>query len=148
MSTADEEVVRRYYEQMVNERKIDLVGELFADDYKWHDPQSPGVSGPGEMAAMVSAWLKALDGHSQIEDIFSADDKVTVRWTGSGRHVGELYGVHPTGNPVEVGAISVHRVEGGKIAETWHLWDTLGFLRQLCVTPQQWQLGIASSAPT
>ena len=41
----------------------------------------------------------------------------------------------PTGKKISVDAISIHRMEGGKIAETWEVWDTLGFLQQLGVVP-------------
>jgi predicted ester cyclase len=44
-------------------------------------------------------------------------------------------GIPPTGNAVRVDAISIHRMEDGKIAETWEVWDTLGFLQQLGVVP-------------
>jgi hypothetical protein len=30
----------------------------------------------------------------------------------------------------------VHRMVDGKIAETWEVWDTLGFLQQIGVVPQ------------
>ena len=33
----------------------------------------------------------------------------------------------------DIEAISIHRMEGGKIAETWQVWDTLSFLQQLGV---------------
>jgi predicted ester cyclase len=46
-----------------------------------------------------------------------------------------LNGIAPTGRKIDVSAISIHRMEGGKIAETWEVWDTLGFLQQLGVIP-------------
>lgn len=60
---------------------------------------------------------------------------MTVRWTGSGTHVGEVNGIPPTGEAVGVDAISVHRMADGKIAETWEIWDTLGLLQQIGVVP-------------
>jgi predicted ester cyclase len=60
---------------------------------------------------------------------------VTVRWTGSGTHVGDVNGIPPTGKSVRVDAIAIHRIENGKIAETWEVWDTLGFMQQLGVVP-------------
>jgi hypothetical protein len=35
-----------------------------------------------------------------------------------------------------VDAIAIHRMRGGKIAETWEVWDTLGFLQQIGVVPK------------
>lgn len=135
MSAADEAVVRRFYEQMNNERKNDLAGELFTADHKMHDPQVPTADGPDGMAAVVSTYQTGVEGHWGIEDIFSAGDKVVVRWIGTGTHVAEVNGIPPTGNKIRVDAITIHRMDGGKIAETWEVWDTLGFLQQIGVVP-------------
>ena len=51
MSAADEAVVRRFYEQMCNERKNDLAAELFAAGHVMHDPQVPTPDGPEGMVA-------------------------------------------------------------------------------------------------
>jgi len=135
MSAADEAVVRRFYEQMCNERKNEIAGEVFAPEHRLHDPQVPGGSGPQAMAEVISAYQQGVDGHWEIEEIFSAGDRVIARWTGSGTHVGDMNGIPPTGKKVRVDAISIHRVEGGRISETWQVWDTLGFLQQLGVVP-------------
>jgi len=135
MSAADEAVVRRFYEQMNNERKNDLAPELFTADHVMHDPQVPGGTGPQGMADTIAVYQENVDGHWEIEEIFSTDDRVVVRWTGSGTHVGEINGIPPTNKKVRVDAISIHRLEDGKIAETWEVWDTLGFLQQLGVVP-------------
>jgi ketosteroid isomerase-like protein len=47
----------------------------------------------------------------------------------------EVNGISPTGKPIRVDAISVFRMAGGRIAETWEVWDTLGFLQQIGVVP-------------
>jgi steroid delta-isomerase-like uncharacterized protein len=135
MSAEDEAVVRRFYEEMNNGRKNELAAELFSVDHKMHDPQVPTADGPDGMAATVSTYQTGVNGHWQIDDIFSSGDRVTVRWTGRGEHVAELNGIPPTGKKIEVSAISIHRMAGGKIAETWEVWDTLGFLQQLGVVP-------------
>jgi steroid delta-isomerase-like uncharacterized protein len=122
---------------MNNGRRLDLAGELLTSDHKMHDPQVPTDDGPEGMAATVKTYQEGVDGHWQIEDIFSTDDKVAVRWTGSGTHVAELNGIPPTGRDVRVDAITIHRMADDKIAETWEVWDTLGFLQQLGVVPTQ-----------
>ncbi len=135
MTIADETVVRRFYEEMNNGRRNDLAPELFTADHKMHDPQVPAADGPEGMAATVSTYQTGVDGHWTINDIFSTDDKVVVRWTGTGQHNAELNGIPPTGKKIDVSAICIHRMAGGKIAETWEVWDTLGFLQQLGVIP-------------
>jgi steroid delta-isomerase-like uncharacterized protein len=136
MSAANEAVVRRFYEQMNNERKNELAPEIFSAGHQLHDPQIPGAAdGPDGMAATVSVYQNGVDGHWQIEELFSTGDRVVVRWTGSGTHVGEVNGIPPTNKKIRVDAISIHRVTDGKIAETWEVWDTLSFLQQIGVVP-------------
>jgi steroid delta-isomerase-like uncharacterized protein len=120
---------------MANGRRNELASELFAADHVMHDPQVPAPPGPDGMVAVISTYQDGVDGHWTIEDLFSAGDKVVARWTGSGTHVGEVNGIPPTGKAISVDAISIHRMAGGKIAETWEVWDTLGFLQQLGVVP-------------
>jgi hypothetical protein len=58
-----------------------------------------------------------------------------------GTHQGELMCVTPSGNRMEVPEITIVRVSGGKIEETWTSYDTLGMLPQIDAIPQP------SSAP-
>jgi len=135
MSAENEAVVRRFYEQMNNERKNELADELFTADHVMHDPQVPAGVGPQGMADVVAVYQEGVDGHWAIEEIFSTDDRVVVRWTGTGTHVGTVNGIPPTGRKISVDAITIHRMADHKIAESWEVWDTLGFLQQLGVVP-------------
>jgi steroid delta-isomerase-like uncharacterized protein len=136
MSTSDEAVVRRFYEEMNNGRKNDIAPELFTADHAFHDPQIQAENGPKGVVETVTTYQVGLEGHWHIDDIFSSGDKVVVRWTGEGTHIGDINGMPATGKKVlDISAISIHRMEKGKIAETWEVWDTLGFLQQLGVMP-------------
>ena len=99
MGVSEEAVVRRFYEEMNTGRKLEIAGELFTDDHVLHDPQVPGGTGPQAMAEVISVYQQGADGVWTIEEIFSAGDRVVVRWTGTGTHVGEINGVPATGNP-------------------------------------------------
>jgi steroid delta-isomerase-like uncharacterized protein len=135
MGASEEAVARRFYEEMCTGRKLELAEELFTSDHVMHDPQVPSEPGPRGMVDVVSVYQQGADGRWTIEEIFSAGDRVVVRWTGSGSHIGELNGVPPTGKPIRVDAITIHRMADGKIAETWEVWDTLGLLQQIGVVP-------------
>jgi predicted ester cyclase len=58
---------------------------------------------------------------------------VVTRWTSRGTHQGELMGIAPTGNRVEVTAVGIWRVADAKIAEAWLVFDALGMMQQLGV---------------
>jgi ketosteroid isomerase-like protein len=43
--------------------------------------------------------------------------------------------VDPTGRPIDVEAISIFRIEDGKIAEESTVWDALGLFQQVGAVP-------------
>ena len=135
MSAENEALVRRYYEDMCNGRQNDLADVLFAEDHEYHDPAIPGAEGPDPMVKMVGIFQDGIEGEWDVHDLFGNGDRVGVRWTLRGEHSGEIMGIPPTGSDIAVEAISVHRIEGGKITETWTVWDFLGFLQQLGALP-------------
>lgn len=130
------ELARRFFEDFCTGRRRDLADTLMTPDYVYHDPQVPNVQGPQGMAQAVAVYQEELDGHWNIEEIIPAgEDRVVVRWTGIGTHNTEFMGLPPTGKSARVAAISVLRIAGGKIAEHWCVWDTLGLLQQLGAAP-------------
>ena len=48
-------------------------------------------------------------------------------------------GIPPTGNRVNFRGISIYRVEGGLIAESWSVSDDLGLMRQIGAIPEEGQ---------
>ena len=138
MSTEENKAfVRRVFEEGWNAGNLDLFDEADAPDYVLHDPSVPedvrGVEGVKRFASM---YLRAFpDLHFTVEDQVAEGEKVATRWTSSATHQGELMGIPPTGNRTAVSGITISRVSGGKLAEDWNIWDTLGLMRQLGVVP-------------
>lgn len=136
--SAEENValVRRFFEEFCNERRLDLADELMTADHEYHDPQVPAGTGPRAMAETIAVFQNGVDGHWGIEEIAAVgDDRVAERWTGTGTHNAEVMGIPPTGRSVKVSAVHLFRIEGGKVAEQWVVWDTLGFMQQIGVVP-------------
>jgi predicted ester cyclase len=48
-------------------------------------------------------------------------------------------GIPPTGNRVNFRRISIYRIEGGQIAESWGVSDDLGLMRQIGAIPEPGQ---------
>jgi predicted ester cyclase len=67
----------------------------------------------------------------------SSEEKVVTRWRSRSTHRGELMGIDPSGNRVEVTTVGIWRVSEGVIAEAWLVFDALGMMQQL---------GVASSS--
>jgi predicted ester cyclase len=76
---------------------------------------------------------------STIEDLIAEGDKVAARWRARATHRGEYVGVPATGREVEFTGISVYRIEGDRIAESWTVEDELGLMRQIGAVPEPGQ---------
>jgi steroid delta-isomerase-like uncharacterized protein len=132
-------VVRRWYEDLFNPGNLDVADEIIAPDHAHHDPTLPDLpSGPEGQRQLASLYRDAFpDAHITVEDQLAEGDEVVTRWTARGTHQGELMGVPPSGNQVEISGIAINRVSGGKIEETWSSYDALGIMQQIGAVPQQ-----------
>ena len=130
-------LVRRAFEEGWNAGNLDVFDETTDPDYVLHDPSVPeDVVGVDGMKGFASAFLGAFpDLRFSIEGQIAEGDMVATRWTSSATHEGELMGIAPTGNRTGVSGVTVSRVSGGKIAEDWNNWDTLGLMRQIGAIP-------------
>jgi len=63
--------------------------------------------------------------------VVATDDRVMARWTIAGTHEGELFGIEPTGESIEVEGLALFRMEDGRIAEKRYRQDDLGMLEDL-----------------
>jgi steroid delta-isomerase-like uncharacterized protein len=140
MSVSAEEnkaLARRWFEEVFNAQNFDVADEITAQDTVNHDPTLTDLpSGPEGDRHVVNLYHGAFpDANITIEDQVAEGDKVVTRWTGRGTHQGELLGVSPSGNRVENSGITINRVSGGKIAETWTSYDALGMMQQIGAVP-------------
>ncbi len=60
---------------------------------------------------------------------------MAVHFTGRGTNTGAWNDLPATGKPVEVVAITIFRIVGGKIVEEWTEYNKLSLLRQLGLAP-------------
>jgi steroid delta-isomerase-like uncharacterized protein len=132
MSTErNKEVVRRFYEEVLNKQDLDSLEELAVSDYEEHDPLPGQGTGRDGLRNRVSMLLKGLEPRFTIEDLIAEDDRVVARWTNNGTHVGEFLGMPPTNKQFTIAGIDIYRLEDAKMAEHWHVVDMLAQLIQL-----------------
>ena len=141
-------LVRRYAEEVVNRRNLDLLDEIFAPEFVLYgaDPdQVSGVEDLKQFFVMLHSGFPDFQG--TIEDLFAAEgDKVVLRFTFRGTHQGEFMGVGPTGKQVTMPGIDIFRIVDGKIVELWGQEDMLSMMQQLGAIPEPGQSEEASTA--
>lgn len=121
-----------------SEQNPDLVDAVLAPD--WQDiPLAPGQGpGPAGIKPIIRSIAAAFpDVHITVDDIVQEPGKIGVRAEISGTHLGELFGIAPTGKQVRFRLHEFHTVANGLVTSTWHMEDWFGLFLQLGEFPPQ-----------
>lgn len=133
----NEQVARRYFEEVWNRGNVAALDELLAPNYVNHTPSTPDPPrGPEGLESIVLAIRRAFpDLHYEIKDVIATKDAVVIRVVMTGTHRGDLFGLAPTGCRVQVDQINIERIRDGRIVEHWRVTDELKLMRQLNTAP-------------
>ncbi len=117
----------QYIDEVWNKRDFTNADKYWGDDFK--NVFAPQFShGPEGMKNQVEYFLNAFDSfHFEIKDIIVDGDKIAVWSEISGRHIGELFGIKPTGKQVTFREAAWYKLKNGKLDEVYPFvdWNTL-----------------------
>ncbi len=131
----NKEINRRVVEELLNKGNIDLVDELYDENYIGHMPPDE-IKGSEGQKQLFSGFLNGFpDLKITIQDQIAEGDMVSSRQTFTGTHKGEFQGIAPTGKKVEITVSVMGRFANGKFVESWVNMDALGMMVQLGVVP-------------
>jgi predicted ester cyclase len=136
MTTSNKNIVKEFIDRLFTEGDVSVLDELAEPVYVDHDPPFGGagtVDGWRAMAAMIRDAFP--DWRSDLHALYAEGDIVVERFTASGTHKGEIFGIPPSETVCTLAGINIFRVRDGKIVERWGRVDELGMLRQLGVVP-------------
>ncbi len=136
MSTeTNKAIVRRYIEQVVNNQQLDLVDEFLVDAVELHGT-GPSIIGQAMVVEWYTKFAAAFpDWHTTIDDLVAEGDKVVVRMTSNGTHLGDYQAIRATGKPYTQHAIVIYCLTNGKIVEGRLQTDMLSMMQQLGLMP-------------
>jgi steroid delta-isomerase-like uncharacterized protein len=148
MSVENKTIVRRLYEEVWNERKLEVVDELLSASHALNDPIVSGSQvGPELYKRRVMELTTAFpDLCFTIEDTVEEGEKFVTCWTISGTHRKEYMGIPATGKKMSLEGITIHHIGKGKILDSYARWDVLGLMRQLEGVPEQRGVSKSGSA--
>lgn len=113
-----------------------VVDELHAADFIGHGGGGEENRGLKDLKRDLVEWFNAFpDLHFTVDDMVVEGDKVAFRYTWTGTHKGEIKGIPPTNKRVTMWEVEIDRFAGGKLAEVWARYDTLGLMQQLGLVP-------------
>ncbi len=131
MSEANKELVRRYYAEAMGDLSgiEQIVSATFVDH---HFP--PGLpAGPAGVRQFFKTIIAGAfsDLEIQHEFMLAEGNKVDCHFVVVAKHTGEFGDIKPKGNIIRLPAISTFRVENGKLAEAWEIFDSGNLLEQM-----------------
>lgn len=134
-------VIAAFFEQVWNQRKLELADTIFARNCHTHQLRSgasldPLPRGPEAIKSHISEWVTGFpDLRFTIERMLAEGDRVLTQLVMDGTHSGPWRGIPPTGKHVEIRMMTIHRLQDGRIIEDWVLVESLGVFQQLGVLP-------------
>jgi predicted ester cyclase/ketosteroid isomerase-like protein len=128
---SNKDLVRRFLEGMWNYEKLVSLHEFLAIDYIFHGPTGEVIGAAAYRAAAAAELENIADLLIKVDDLVSEGDRVVARYTSWFTPHGEFMGAFPSGKPMKMQSISIHRVTDGRIAESWETYDRRCLLRDL-----------------
>ena len=135
MSTEPKAVIERFFDEAINQQKLEILDEILAPDFRGSILEYEQTASTGEeLKQGLTMVLNAFpDYHQIIHDWIVEGEKVVARWTTTGTHKGVYNGIPPTGKVIHEHGIDIFRVVDGKIVEHWVELDVLGIYKQMGV---------------
>ncbi|ESA38955.1 ester cyclase [Leptolyngbya sp. Heron Island J] len=139
---AKKAIAHRYYQEILNEARLEVIDELMSSDFMFTIPTHPDpYYGPDGFKDLVTMLHGAFpDVHLKVQHLLVDGDTVVGHWMGSGTHVGgplhTVKGDIPaSGKRFVIDGVSWLKIVDGKIVESLANEDTLGLMQQIGVIP-------------
>jgi len=128
-------VVRRIFDEVVNQGRTDVLPDLFAEDFIDHGPMGD-MKGRDTFAQLVQQWRSAVpDVHCEVENLFVDGENVAWLVRTTGTHTGDGLGFPATGKSFETLSANSGLFRDGKAAEHWSEQGMFSMLMQIGVIP-------------
>jgi predicted ester cyclase len=128
-------VIRRMFDEIINQGKLDVVDELFDPEFRTETPQ--GELDRDGFREYVRGWRAGFsDVHCEVDDIIEDGDRIAWSIRATGTHDGEFMGIPPTGRTIDFDSLNIATFRDGRGYRHKVVMDTAKMLMQLGVVPE------------
>ena len=146
MSEANKEVIRRWVNEVFNNKALGSIGDLKISDYLDHSTYPGPPRSLEGFKQILQMLLNAFpDYHCTIAELVAEGDRVVCINNWRATHQGSFMGISPTNKAVSGTRIDMFRMVGDKMAEHWGTGDELGMMNSLGILRQSNGNGASSS---
>ncbi|MDU8886228.1 ester cyclase [Yeosuana sp. MJ-SS3] len=133
LAQQNKEIVTKAFE-VVGNGDYDKFDLYIAKNYVRHSQATPDlvVNSLDDFKAFIRQDRQVIpDQHLEIKKLVAEGDLVAFYAVYKGTQTGQMGPFPPSNKFAELDFSGVHRMENGKIVETWITWDNLTILKQL-----------------
>ena len=133
----NKEIVAKTFE-IVGNGDYEGMNMYIADDMVRHCQATPDlvIESLDAFKEFIKADRKAIPDQKLIVKMLVAEGDLVAFWcTYTGTHTGQMGPFPPSGKSANLDFSGVHRLENGKVVETWVTWDNVTILSQLGLFP-------------
>jgi len=130
-------IVRQAFDAL-SDHEYDRLDAVIAAGYRRHCQATPEakVESLDDFKALLRLWDESFpDAAADIAMLVAQGDLVAFYGTFTGTQTGPMGPFPATGKTFASEFSGIHRIEAGKIAETWVTWDNMAILGQLGLYP-------------
>jgi steroid delta-isomerase-like uncharacterized protein len=138
MQLEENKAIARRFAQVWGKGELAIIDELASPALTvYYPPFSQVAKGIEAFKQEVIGFRSTFtDADFPIEEEIAEGDKVVFRWSCSGTHQGNLFGVPGTGKRIKWTGITIYRIVDGKVMEERGEEDFLSILRQIGLIPE------------
>ena len=130
-----EATLRRMFDEIVNQGRLELADEMFAEDFVDHGPMGD-ISGREGFKQLISQWRSAVpDVHCEVDTVITDGDMCAWLVRTTGTHTGDALGFPATNRRFETVSANIGRFRDGLAAEHWSEQGIFPFLVQVGIVP-------------
>jgi predicted ester cyclase len=130
-----EAVIRRMFDEIINEGRLELVDELFDADFRSVTPQ--GELDRDGFRQYVEGWRAGFpDVRCEVDNVIENGDRIAWAVRATGTHSGEFMRIPPTGRTVDFDSLNIATMRDGRGYRHHVVMDTLKLMTQLGVVPE------------
>ncbi len=137
LADQNKEIVKKSFE-IVENGDYDGMNTYIAQDYVRHCQATPDliIESLDAFKEFIRRDRKSIPNQKlKIKMLVAEGDLVAFWGTYTGTQTGQMGSFPPTGRSAELDFAGVHRLENGKVVETWVTWDNITILSQLGLFP-------------
>jgi steroid delta-isomerase-like uncharacterized protein len=117
-------------ERAWNHGDLSAIDELVHSDYVRHTAQGD-LDRDGFKQRIATMRAAFPDLHSQVEETLEEGDRRAARFTVTGTHLGDFFGIPPTSAKVRFQSAVIVHLKDGLLFEEWEFADSASILAQI-----------------